>query len=85
MKRFVLLGGLLALLAACGSPMEYHLAKTMHQDCNWVRWFADMPICHTYAEPQKRPAAPEPVCYRTIGAVECHAEPIEGWTPIVNG
>jgi hypothetical protein len=39
MKRMVLLGVTLALLAACGSPMEYHLAKTANQDCDWLRWF----------------------------------------------
>ncbi len=85
MKRIGLLGAVLVILAACGSPMEYHLAKTMHQDCNWLRWFADMPVCHTYSAKPMRPAEPAPICYRTLGDVECHAEVVDGWTPIGSG
>ncbi len=40
MKRFSVLAVNLVLLAACGSPLEYHLAKTIDQDCQWLRWFA---------------------------------------------
>ncbi len=61
--------------------MEYHLAKTAHQDCDWLRWFADKPVCHIYTAPQQLAPESEVVCYRTIGAVECYAEAMDGWTP----
>ena len=82
MKKFILLGVTLTLLAACGSPMEYHLAKTAHQDCDWLRWFAELPVCHVYSAPQKLAPEPEVYCYRTIGDVECHAQAIDGWSPV---
>ena len=82
MKRYGLLAVILVLLAACGSPMEYHLAKTAHQDCDWLRWFADVPVCNTFAAPEKPAPQPEVVCYRTIGGVDCHAQAMDGWTPI---
>ena len=40
MTRIGLLDVALVLLAAGGSPMEYHLAKTAHEDCDWLLWFA---------------------------------------------
>jgi hypothetical protein len=82
MKRIGLLAVTLTMLAACGSPMEHHLAKTAEQGCNWLRWFADLPVCNTYVAPKK--LAPEPAihCYRTIGAVECHTQEIDGWAEV---
>ncbi len=82
MKRYGLLAVALVLLAACGTPMQYHLAKTAHQDCDWLRWLADVPVCNTHAAEVKPAPQPEVVCYRTIGDVECHAQAMDGWTPI---
>ena len=82
MKRICLLAVTLLLLGACGSPLEHTVAKTMDQECQWLRWFASLPICHPYAAPQKLPPEPEVICYRTIGEVECHAQAIDGWTPV---
>lgn len=73
-------GGCLLLLslAGCGSVVDYTLAKTDEQDCQWLRILGDEPICHPYSAPERKalPESPPLFCYETLGDVVCRMEPI---------
>ncbi len=84
MKRlFVLMAPL--LLMGCASAIDYTIAKTARQDCQWMRILADEPICNTYLEPQPPPPATELYCYRTLARVNCYTEPIVGRKTLTSG
>lgn len=75
MLRRLSIGALLLALAGC-SGLDYTLAKTDYQDCQWLRIFAFKPACHEYAAPAAAPEIAEMprFCYRTLGDVECQTE-----------
>jgi len=75
------------LLAGCSSVVDYSLAKTEGQDCQWLRILGDEPICHPYRAPERKPdPAHSPVfCYETLGDVVCRTEPTENRTQINSG
>lgn len=83
------IGGCLLLLslAGCGSVVDYTLAKTDAQDCQWLRILGDEPICHPYVAPELKPVPEGPplFCYKTLGDVVCRTEPAVNRTHVNNG
>ncbi len=73
-------------LAGC-SALDYTLAKTEHQGCQWLRIFALQPACHEYSAPEAAPPTADGArfCYRTLGDIECQTEPSEGRTLVGSG
>ena len=82
----IAVGGTMLGLAGC-SALDYTLAKTDHQDCQWLRLFALEPACHEFVQSEPAPAIAdsERYCYRSLGDVDCQVDPDEHRTPLGSG
>ncbi len=68
------LAGLL-LLSGCASYVDYTLARTAGEDCQWLRVLGGEPVCHPYQGLSAEPTEGATHCYRTLGEVSCYREP----------
>jgi len=84
--RELAIGGALLALAGCSS-VDYTLARTDYQDCQWLRILALQPTCHEYVGAEHAPpiADVERYCYRSIGGVDCQSEPDPSRTLVGSG